>query len=700
MQQDTVVRIRMDNGGLQASADQAARSFEKVGAAGQASARQTAAAFRQLPAQFTDIATQLAGGGNPLLVLLQQGGQIKDSFGGIGAAARGLALAFNPLTAGATLLAAAFGGVAFAAIAGAREQAAFRNALALTGNAAGLTEDRFEAMAAGIAEATEQTSGQARELIMALARTGSTSGAILEGQARVIARIADLSGQSVKEIAGSFAGQLAAPARAAAELNKAYNFLSVEQFKRIQQLEREGKAVEAVTLTNTTLETQLRTQRSELGLLETAWNGLAEAISSAKAAALSIGKAPGFGGRIQGNLEQLRGLEAQLANNRRLGRGDAVIPGLGSLNAGLEQQIAALRDSNRRLVEERDRAEIGALARSEQAAKTRAEIAGLLGASSGKSRERDRGGPVNLDILDANDARAAMINAWLREDPLGAFIDDQLNAQQGRDDKRLQQQTDFLQSLVDGNARTSAQLITEEQARGEALLELDRQIMMRRLDQLEISGDARAEAERLIGERAELARTELLRGLADGGRQGARETGRELYDDVRQSLSDAFRDSKDPMRAFVEGLANTLYTRVTARLADALATAAVGKDGTGGLLAQLAGLFTYGGSSTNPSAGNYENSFDLMNSAPRMATGTNYVPRDMLAFLHRGEAVVPRQHNPDAGGSGRVIVNQAPMSIRIDSRSDQEQVAANVRAAVAEGNRQLLEDMRDKGLIP
>lgn len=49
-----------------------------------ASAKQTAQALRLLPAQFTDIFTQLAGGANPLLVLIQQGGQIKDSFGGLG----------------------------------------------------------------------------------------------------------------------------------------------------------------------------------------------------------------------------------------------------------------------------------------------------------------------------------------------------------------------------------------------------------------------------------------------------------------------------------------------------------------------------------------------------------------------------------------------------------------------------------------
>ncbi|MBX8528558.1 phage tail tape measure protein [Pseudomonas cichorii] len=55
-------------------------SLQKTGV----SSAQTQAALRQLPAQFTDIFTSLAGGQNPLLVLIQQGGQIADSFGGIG----------------------------------------------------------------------------------------------------------------------------------------------------------------------------------------------------------------------------------------------------------------------------------------------------------------------------------------------------------------------------------------------------------------------------------------------------------------------------------------------------------------------------------------------------------------------------------------------------------------------------------------
>lgn len=64
------------------------------------SSGQTQAALRQLPAQFTDIFTSLAGGQNPLMVLIQQGGQIKDSFGGIGPTMDALKDKFRTLFSG------------------------------------------------------------------------------------------------------------------------------------------------------------------------------------------------------------------------------------------------------------------------------------------------------------------------------------------------------------------------------------------------------------------------------------------------------------------------------------------------------------------------------------------------------------------------------------------------------------------------
>jgi hypothetical protein len=46
---------------------------------------------------------------------------------------------------------------------------------------------------------------------------------------------------------------------------------------------------------------------------------------------------------------------------------------------------------------------------------------------------------------------------------------------------------------------------------------------------------------------------------------------------------------------------------------------------------------------------------DLMSGIPTLAVGTNYVPQDTLAYIHKGEAVVPKQYNPSAGGVGGSI---------------------------------------------
>ena len=103
--------------------------------------------MRQLPAQFTDIATQLAGGSSPLLVLMQQGGQIKDSFGGIGNALTALASIVTPAR---LAFAGLVGIVAAGAVAyknGSAEVDEYRRALVLTGNAAGATVTQLNATA-------------------------------------------------------------------------------------------------------------------------------------------------------------------------------------------------------------------------------------------------------------------------------------------------------------------------------------------------------------------------------------------------------------------------------------------------------------------------------------------------------------------------------------------------------------------------
>ncbi|EIF1229173.1 phage tail tape measure protein [Escherichia coli] len=173
-------RVRRHFSGLDTDARKTATVVEQ-GLSRQALAAQKAgisvgqykAAMRTLPAQFTDIATQLAGGQNPWLILLQQGGQVKDAFGGMIPMFRGLAGAITLPMVGVTSLAVATGALAYAWYQGDSTLSAFNKTLVLSGNQSGLTAERMLTLsragqAAGLTfnQASESlVSGQEKSLL-------------------------------------------------------------------------------------------------------------------------------------------------------------------------------------------------------------------------------------------------------------------------------------------------------------------------------------------------------------------------------------------------------------------------------------------------------------------------------------------------------------------------------------------------------
>ncbi|EOP3162620.1 phage tail tape measure protein [Escherichia coli] len=266
-------------------ADAAEQSLSRQALAAQKagiSVGQYKAAMRTLPAQFTDIVTQLAGGQNPFLIMLQQGGQISDSFGGplslltllkeellgIRDASESSeeslsdtanALAENARNAGelgrfmSVARVAAGGGVAvLAALAAAAWQAeqadrALLRSLTLTGGAAATTTAELWKMAGLI---SDEAGGGIRQAAENLARLAE-SGKYTAGQLRIMGETSQRWLQTVGDDAGkvekAFEGIAADPVKALASLNQQYNFLSVSQLRHIDELERTKGKQAAVT---------------------------------------------------------------------------------------------------------------------------------------------------------------------------------------------------------------------------------------------------------------------------------------------------------------------------------------------------------------------------------------------------------------------------------------------------------------------
>ena len=280
--------------------------------------KQLQQATRFLPAQFTDIATSLAGGTNPLMVALQQGGQILDQFRlagvGAGGALRHMAGALLGMINPATLSAAALGTLLYAWERGAREAQAFNEALILTGHYAGLTAAQLADLARKMDEMPGVTRASASEALAAVAGTGQFAGEQVELVAEAAEQMRAATGRAIEETVREFERLRTDPVGAILDLNKSYHFLTQETYEQIKALKEQGRDADAAALAIRTYADAINDRApnvvENLGWIEKAWRGIKGAAREAWDAMLSIGREQTPGEQIEMLQGYLRNLEA------------------------------------------------------------------------------------------------------------------------------------------------------------------------------------------------------------------------------------------------------------------------------------------------------------------------------------------------------------------------------------------------------
>ncbi|MFL9668989.1 phage tail tape measure protein [Variovorax sp. AB1(2024)] len=211
------------------------------------SAAQTAAALRGVPAQFTDIVTSLQGGQAPLAVFLQQGGQLKDMFGGAGPAARALGGYIGGLVSPLTLAAAAVAALAYAYYQASERNSELNKALVTTGNYAGVTTSRLQELTAQVS-ANVGSAGQAADALTALAGSGRVAGDGLGQAAQAAVALNQTAGIAIKETVENFVKLSDEPTKASAKLNESLHYLTQATYERIKALEDEGQKQRAASV--------------------------------------------------------------------------------------------------------------------------------------------------------------------------------------------------------------------------------------------------------------------------------------------------------------------------------------------------------------------------------------------------------------------------------------------------------------------
>ncbi|UAN43836.1 phage tail tape measure protein [Serratia sp. JSRIV001] len=347
---------------------------------GTISARQYRQALRMLPAQFTDIFTSIAGGMPLWLTLFQQGGQITDSFGGLGGifhfikeellgikdasdeSSDSLSESANSLAENAENaakftglltparfalggIAAAVGVLAYAYYKGSREQDAFNESLILTGNIVGKTSGQLAEMSRMVANSAGSTIAMSSDVLNQLVAGGKVAALSLASASEAIIKLNDATGISTNQLVSDFEAIAGNPVDAIGKLNDKYHFLTLATYNQIRALQEEGNQQEAAKVASDAYSVAISQKaddiKGSLGTLQTAWNDLGDAAKWAWDKMLDIGR--------ESSLEQRLGtLEETLADAKAKQKEGGIWNRFSANASGynipeMEKQVAALK---------------------------------------------------------------------------------------------------------------------------------------------------------------------------------------------------------------------------------------------------------------------------------------------------------------------------------------------------------------------
>lgn len=229
---------------------------------------QYSAAMRTLPAQFTDIATQLAGGQSPFLILLQQGGQIKDQFGsvqgalsGVGEYIRSMTGMINPTTIALGGLIGTIGLLAAAAYSSSEQFDQVARSVIMMGGAGFSSMQQLNQAAEEVAGRTNTSISSTVDTLVSLNDTGKYTASQMKQIATSITLMGK-AGSDTKAAMSDFGKIVSDPVKGLASLNEQYGFVDEAMMKHIIQL-RKQKGEEAAVAEAIQLYADVMTKRAE-----------------------------------------------------------------------------------------------------------------------------------------------------------------------------------------------------------------------------------------------------------------------------------------------------------------------------------------------------------------------------------------------------------------------------------------------------
>lgn len=644
-----------------------------------------------------------AGAKRELLVLAHELSQGNYSrFGGsmlvLGERTGAAALLFSGMGIATLGVVAALGSFAVAAFKGHTEQDELNKSLQLSGNFAGQTSSSFDALAKSVAASTGTGLGRAREALQGLVASGQIGPRVLGQMTTAVELVARSTGSATDEVVKDFAKMSEAPAKWAEEHNRAWHFISAEQYAYIKRLEEQGKTEEAELVVAKAVTAHLSGSLApSLGSLERLWKGLGEAAGNAWDAMKGVGKTATVDQQLEGVERALKVLADRKAMNNLAGTpganpGDSRATLLLNLQReGLlrDRQLAGEVAWRQSLSASTEKARIAAVdyidkitqetkgtsLATKEIEKYRRQVELLKGTENAVSaKDQATQEAVIRKKYSAAPAKQDKFDAFAGVDPAIVFLAQERSAAKAKEYQQINKDVEssiLARYAAEHKAVEEQAKLNAEQAKLSAEQDKAFNTWFQKHDEQERaknmdSGEARNSAiGKYLNEISD--QTKAAEHLVNGSFSRMEDAIVNFTKTGKLSFSDLFGFMAE------EFLRNQIRMMEKKYLTDA-----AGNFSLGNVVSGIGGLFGFGGT-------------------PH-ANGLSYVPfNGYPAILHEGERVLTRQENMNGGqGGGQVIhIDQRGATYNVGQGVSRGEMAAAVKGQAADTETRIRRLMRN-----
>lgn len=247
--------------------------------------------FQLLTMQYTfnDVIASLASGGSPLTILMQQGGQVTQAFGGLTNTLRALLTPTRLAVLGFGTLAVGLGAAASAVNDNERTMRSFEITLAATGRSALLSRDDIEKLIQTTSKLSGVSRDEATQSVQAMVASRHIGTEMYSTLTELAGNYAAVIGKDVPTAMTELLNGMKNASAFAKDMHDRFGILTFDQYQHIIALEKAGKAYEAERIVLDALSVRLRGLRDEaltpldkaVSNLGQAWENLTHSFANA-----------------------------------------------------------------------------------------------------------------------------------------------------------------------------------------------------------------------------------------------------------------------------------------------------------------------------------------------------------------------------------------------------------------------------------